>query len=108
MGLLRVAARRDGFRRAGRAWSAAETVVDAADLKSEQVAALKADPMLIVTEDADSRGDLIRAAFADLDPENAEHFTRGGKPELAALRERTGLSDLTAAERDRRWAERGD
>lgn len=43
-----VRARREGFRRAGRAWSAASTRVEAAWLTADQVAALLAEPMLEV------------------------------------------------------------
>lgn len=43
-----VRARREGFRRAGRAWSAIETRVEAAELTDDQVAALLGEPMLDV------------------------------------------------------------
>lgn len=41
--LMLISARRDGYRRAGRAWSAAGDVVDAADFTDDQMAALEAD-----------------------------------------------------------------
>lgn len=45
---LTVTAKREGFRRAGRAWSVAATTVPAAELSEEQRAALLAEPMLDV------------------------------------------------------------
>lgn len=44
----------------------------------------------------------VFSAFDQLDPENAEHFTKGGKPELNALRALFGI-ELTAKERDEAW-----
>ena len=51
-----------------------------------------------------SRHDRITVAIADLTPGQADHWTRAGKPEVAALRAATGLDDVTAAERDAAWA----
>ena len=51
-----------------------------------------------------SRHDRIADAIATLEPGRADHWTRSGKPEVAALRAATGLSDLSAAERDTVWA----
>ena len=45
---LAVRALRDGFRRAGRAWSAEETTVPLADFSKEQIGALEAEPLLTV------------------------------------------------------------
>lgn len=45
---LTVRALRDGFRRAGRAWSKEETTVPLAEFDQEQVAALEAEPLLVV------------------------------------------------------------
>jgi hypothetical protein len=47
---LRVTAKTNGFRRAGRAWSDKPTVVPVADFTEEQVAALKEEPRLVVEE----------------------------------------------------------
>lgn len=47
---LKVTASRDGFRRAGRAWPAAGAVIDPKDFTPEQLAALKAEPMLEISE----------------------------------------------------------
>lgn len=46
---IRVTAKRDGFRRAGRAWSGT-TEVPAGDLSKAQLAQLKSEPMLVVDE----------------------------------------------------------
>lgn len=45
---LAVRALRDGFRRAGRAWSKEETTVPLAEIDEAQVAALEAEPLLVV------------------------------------------------------------
>lgn len=47
---LRVAARRDGFRRCGRAWPAAGVTVAKADFTDAQISTLLADPDLVATE----------------------------------------------------------
>lgn len=48
--ILRITARRDGFRRAGRAWTVAPQDVPADTLSDDQLAALRAEPMLTVIE----------------------------------------------------------
>lgn len=45
---LSVRALADGFRRAGRVWPADETVVPLADFDVGQIAALEAEPLLVV------------------------------------------------------------
>ena len=124
-----ISAAHDGFRRAGRAWSRAATVVPAAELTAEQLAMLQADPNITVTPcapegappapeggadpveaalsgmtAADLRGRLIRAAFGELEPGDEEHWTTSGAPEVAALKRITGLASIPAAERDALWA----
>ncbi len=47
--MLRITAKRDGFRRAGRPWSGT-VEVSASEFTEEQLAALKAEPMLVVEE----------------------------------------------------------
>jgi len=48
---LKIIAKQDGFRRAGIAFSAKdETIIKVADLKAAQVAMIKSEPMLVVTE----------------------------------------------------------
>lgn len=47
---VRVASKQEGFRRAGRAWSAEATDVAVSDLTKEQLAQLKSDPMLVVVD----------------------------------------------------------
>ena len=46
---LRVTTRRDGFRRAGRVWIGT-TRVAAAEFSEEQLAMVRAEPMLVVEE----------------------------------------------------------
>lgn len=48
---LKVVTKKDGFRRAGRAWSGS-SVVPRADFTPEQIAALQADPNFILDETA--------------------------------------------------------
>ena len=52
----------------------------------------------------DTRCGDLAAACAALDPADASRWTRSGVPKLAALRAASGLSDITAAERDAAWA----
>ena len=52
----------------------------------------------------DARRGGLAAACAALDPGDASRWTRSGVPQLAALRDASGLSDITAAERDAAWA----
>lgn len=52
---ITVTTKRDGFRRAGRAWHGSVTV-DTAELSKEQLAALEGEPMLIVTPAAAADG----------------------------------------------------
>lgn len=47
---IRITSKREGFRRAGRAWPEAATDVDAKDFSKEQLAALREEPMLVVVE----------------------------------------------------------
>lgn len=126
-----ISAHRDGFRRAGRAWDRQAAIVAAGDLTDEQLEQLRGDPNITITPCApegvpaagaaapvssgdldavlrgmavaDFRMHLIRAAMRTLDPGNPDHFTKSGPPEVAALREVTGLSSISAAERDDCW-----
>lgn len=49
--------------------------------------------------DPEERLAAIRDAIAQLDPENPEHFTKDGKPQVAAIEAILGYN-ITAAERD--------
>lgn len=51
----------------------------------------------------DLRIEAIKAAIAQLDPNNAEHWLKDGRPSTAALESVGGLI-VTAAERDSVWA----
>jgi hypothetical protein len=48
--VLRVAAKRDSFRRAGRAFTREATDLPLADLKKGEIEALKSEPNLVVVE----------------------------------------------------------
>lgn len=48
--VLRVIAKREGFRRAGMTFGSESTRLVVSDLTAEQIAQLKAEPMLVVTE----------------------------------------------------------
>lgn len=48
--ILRVSSRRDSFRRAGFSFTRAEQVLYVDELSNDQVAAIKAEPMLMVSE----------------------------------------------------------
>ena len=135
-----ISAHRDGFRRAGRAWNRAATVVSADEITAEQLEQLRDDPNITVTPCApegapesasaavmgpteayeagyaagkgdgaramsvpELRGWLIRAVMRGLDRDNADHFTAAGLPEVAALKEATGLAAVSAAERNTLW-----
>ncbi|MGC4076865.1 MAG: HI1506-related protein [Rubrivivax sp.] len=47
---LRVVSRKEGFRRAGRAFGAEPVEIPLSDLKKPEIEALKDEPMLVVTE----------------------------------------------------------
>lgn len=50
IGVLRVVAKREGFRRAGRAFGAAPTDIPLDQLNKAQLEQLKSDPMLVCVE----------------------------------------------------------
>ena len=65
---LSVAARRAGFRRAGRAWPAEPVIVATADFDAEQLDALRADPNIIVAP-AEQPDDAFLQLVRDAVPE---------------------------------------
>ena len=67
-------------------------------LDVEAIAEIDAD-----AEGAEARTRLLTAAIAKLDPDDAEHFTRGGLPQVDALAAASALAGVTAAERDAAW-----
>jgi len=55
------------------------------------------------------RGVRLLAAIGTLLPDNPDHWTKKGKPEVRALESLSALADVSAAERDAAWdAFRGD
>ncbi|MCG9722114.1 HI1506-related protein [Shewanella sp. Isolate7] len=114
--LLVVCLAHDGYRRAGMALKRGENSIPLDDLSEAQVAALKADKRLRVSESEvaseEGRVDVpdgdkalsFSDAIAKLDPDNRDHFTGGGKPQCAALEALMGKA-ISASERDALWAE---
>jgi len=56
MAKLKISAKRDGFRRAGRAWPREPVEVDSGEFSKDQLEALRAEPMLTIEESAKGRG----------------------------------------------------
>ena len=52
---------------------------------------------------AESREARLLAAIGDLEADNADHWTKKGKPEIRALEALAGLHDVSAKERDAVW-----
>ena len=125
MSHLRIAAARDGFRRAGRAWTRKPVIVAVDEFDPEQLEQLRDDPGIDVIpcgpdgpEEADApagasevramsldeaRRELIAAGVRGLDPAKKELWTAAGAPAVDALEDVTGLADIAAAERDAAW-----
>ena len=89
---------------AGRVRAAAD--LSAAQLATELSARLRAGDRSPGLSAADLRDALILAAMLELVPGDEDHWTQGGDPEIAALKRISGLSSISAAERDRLWAGR--
>ena len=53
---------------------------------------------------APTREQVIQDGIAALDTANPDNWMQSGAPNLAALKESSGLSDVTATERDEAWA----
>ena len=119
---LSIRAARDGFRRAGRAWGRQPTVVPRAELTDGQVAQLEADPNIDVHPCgpegaaaavearaplgvAEARRALLLAGARTLEPGREDHWTTAGLPEIAALKQATGLASIPADERNAAWEE---
>ena len=59
---LKVASKKEGFRRAGRNWSEAATVVDSSEFTKDQVKVLRDEPMLIVDEVTNKEASKLESA----------------------------------------------
>ncbi|WP_321276925.1 HI1506-related protein [Thiomicrorhabdus indica] len=99
------------FRRAGITVKKGEALD--VEVSDKQLEALQKEPKLNVrlfkqdqspADGADDDSRSIFEAIGQLDPENPEHFTKSGKPELKALRALFGI-ELTAEQRDQVWAD---
>ena len=110
---ITVTARVPGFRRAGRAWPAEETTVPVADFGAEEIAALRAEPNLVVVDapgapaepSAEERAArLLRAAEARLEIHVGIGVDAQREADvlgvLAALDGGAPLRDVTPAEAD--------
>lgn len=62
-----VRALREGFRRAGRAWSKQAEIVNAADFSAEQWAQLQAEPLIVVAAVSLAEAKAAAAAVAEAD-----------------------------------------
>ena len=119
-----ISAVRDGFRRAGRAWSRTAEIVPAGELTPDELEALGSDPGITITPCApegpaapaaappppapgatvdELREALIRAGIGALEPGREGHWTAAGLPDVGAVKAATGLASVSAAERDRAW-----
>lgn len=127
--LLVICAAHSGYRRGGIRFTKGENTVDAENLTTEQLQQIHQDPLLVVGEYADSlslqgeadqsggtQGRLgdgtlpatvtelsLEQAFAQLQPDNPDHFTQSNQPQLSALEQLTGRR-VTASERNEAWA----
>ncbi len=117
-GLITITSRRDGFRRCGRAWSAAPTEVNADEFDADAWQRLRAEPMLTVVEgdadaaegdadaesdgtDADIGGIIAQMDAADPQRAQADWWAKSGAPDLKEL-QRRGLK-ITAKGRNAAW-----
>lgn len=124
--IIVINAAHDRYRRAGIGFSKGENVFQPDTLSGAQIAAIEADPRLRISERAagapdptketggpsDPQGTVdtdgvdspvtLAAAIGLLDPENEDHFTKSGKPQLDALAGLMG-KPVSAAERDAAW-----
>lgn len=124
--ILIISSAHPGYRRAGLALDSGTNVIAAHHLTDAQLAMLEADPRLVVaageTENPAAKTDpggsaaqplgdsplpdplavLLGDAIAQLDPQNPDHFTSGGKPQVDALSDIT-YQPVSAAQRDAAW-----
>lgn len=78
---LKITSKKDGFRRAGRAWTG-QTEVDASAFDEAQIAQLKAERMLVVEEIDDAPADQAEPPADKTEPpaDKAEPKKPAGKP----------------------------
>lgn len=103
MSKLKIAATRDGFRRAGRAWTKEPQTVDASEFTEEQIEQLKADPNIFVAPArAKPAAPVIPAEVRTRSIGLAVEVlgARKEKPLVPAIRALTGIVDVSGEERD--------
>jgi len=99
---ISVTTKKDGFRRAGRAW-AGTTVLEQDDLTEKQWQQLDDDAMFSIeevnSEEVDPLITQLVEAIGKLEKGNKEHWTKSNKPEVKALEKATGIN-INAKQRD--------
>lgn len=85
---------------ADRRYEAGETIPDGVVPDGQVDSLVAAGAVEAAPDSPDDRSARIQAAIGGL-PDDAR--TKSGAPDLRALREASGLADLSAAERDREW-----
>lgn len=114
MPIIKVRSKSPGFRRAGILFTAEGVELDTKDLGKDQLAAIKAEPMLVIEgakpakpsepTDPAERIASVKTAVAKLDKNDAALWTRDGRPSLDVLSDAAGFR-VAAAERDQALAE---
>ncbi|WP_432460799.1 HI1506-related protein [Agarivorans sp. QJM3NY_25] len=109
--------RHSGYRRGGLVFQSGDNILPLDQLKPEQLAAIKADAVLLIkqaptttashpqgamVQDRVDSAITITEAFDLLETANTEHFTSKGLPQIDALEQLLGRK-ITAAERHSAW-----
>ncbi len=79
-------------------WLASKGAVEIID---EDYLATKIQPA--ADDPSDDLTAFLLKAVGELDPDNQDHFTNDGKPEINALKKIAGIKKLSAGERDDLW-----
>ena len=92
---IQITAKRDGFRRAGRAWSTTPTIIDTDELSADALESLEAEAMLVI-EHVNEGPDLgeVQNAIVAMRTEDPEKKTAGwwgkkGLPDANEVSKRT-------------------
>ena len=93
---IQITAKRDGFRRAGRAWSTTPTLIDADELSAGALEALEAETMLVIehVNEGPDLGEVQNAIVAmrteDPEKKSAGWWNKKGLPDATEISKRTG------------------